>query len=140
MIKINHKTKNKIKIAYNTIDSEKITVNTLSKDHDFLYWSFNNYFGDTEPLIKDFFKESVENNIEVMKDLSNFREEIALPKATMKKINTMLYYYEAINGEYNFISLDNFIILMVDKLYEIKKESYKETGEKISKIVEKVIT
>ena len=75
-----------------------------------------------------------------MKKLSNFREEIALPKATMKKINAMLYYYETINGEYNPISLDKFIILMVDKLYEIKKKSYKETGEKISKIVEKVIT
>ena len=50
----------------------------------------------------------------------------------------MLYYYETINGEYNPISLDNFIILIVDKLYEIKKKSYKGTGEKISKIVEKV--
>ena len=140
MLNVNNKFSNKVKIVYNTIDSEKITITILSKDYDFLYCRFDKCFGDTETLIKDFFKESVENNIEAMKDLSNFRKEIALPKATMKKINAMLYYYETINGEYNPISLDKFIILMVDKLYEIKKKSYKETGEKISKIVEKVIT
>ena len=65
-----------------------------------------------------------------MKKLSNFREEIALPKATMKKINAMLYYYETINEKYNPISFDKFIILMFDKLYEIKEESYEELKKK----------
>ena len=57
----------------------------------------------------------------------------------MEKINSMLYYYETLEGEYNPISLDDFIIMMIDELYEIRKQSYKKTGEKLSKIIEKVI-
>ena len=67
------------------IEYTGITIPIVSKDYTFIYTRFSDCFGDTETLIKDFFKESVENNIEAMKDLSNFREEIALPKTTMKK-------------------------------------------------------
>ena len=121
------------------VEYTAIPIPISSKDYTFIYNRFSNCLGDTETLLKDFLKESVDNSIESMKDTSIFREEISLPEVTMEKINAMLYYYETIEGEYNPISLDDFIILMIDELYEIRKQSYKETGNKLSNIVEKVI-
>ena len=89
--------------------------------------------------MREFLEETVTNSIESLMDNSTFKEEISLPYLTMKKLNGMLYYYETIDGDYHPISLDDFIILMVDELYEIRKESYKESGGKLSQIVERVV-
>ena len=123
----------------NGIEYTAIPIPILSKDYTFIYNRFSECLGNTETLIKDFLKESVDNSIESLKDTSTFREEISLPKVTMEKINAILYYYETIEGEYNPISLDDFIIMMIDELYEIRKQSYKKTGEKLSEIIEKAI-
>ena len=123
----------------NEIEYTAIPIPITSKDYTFIYNRFSECLGNTETLIKDFLKESVDNSIESMKDNSTFREDISLPEVTMNKINAMLYYYETLEGEYNPISLNNFIIMMIDELYEIRKQSYKKTGEKLSKIIEKVI-
>ena len=123
----------------NGIEYTAIPIPIVSKDYTFIYNRFSECLGNTETLIKDFFKESVDNSIESLKDTSTFREEISLPEVTMEKINAILYYYETIEEEYNPISLDNFIIMMIDELYEIRKQSYKKTGEKLSEIIEKVI-
>ena len=67
-----------------------------------------------------------------------FIETITLPRETMKKLNGMLYYHETKEGTFHPISLDDFIVLMVDELYEIRRDSYEERGNTLSQILEGV--
>lgn len=120
-------------------DYVEVTVPILSDDYNYVYERFEKCLGDANVLMRDFLEESVSKNIDSIIDNSRFREEISLPDLTMKKLNGMLYYYETIDGDYHPISLDDFIILMVDELFEIRKQSYKESGEKLSQIVERVV-
>lgn len=117
----------------------EVTVPILSDDYNYLYGRFEKCLGDANALMREFLEETVTNSIESLMDNSTFKEEISLPYLTMEKLNGMLYYYETIDGDYHPISLDDFIILMVDELYEIRKESYKESGGKLSQIVERVV-
>lgn len=120
-------------------DYVKVTVPILSDEYNFVYERFDKCLGDTNALMREFLEECINNSINSMMDESTFREEISLPELTMEKLNGMMYYYETIDGDYHPISLDDFIILMVDELFELRKESYKESGEKLSQIVESVV-
>ena len=120
-------------------DYVKVTVPISSDEYNFVYERFDKCLGDTNLLMREFLEECVTNSINSMMDESIFREEISLPELTMEKLNGMMYYYETIDGDYHPISLDDFIILMVDELFELRKESYKESGEKLSQIVESVV-
>lgn len=114
-----------------------ISIGIPSNDYDFVYGKFEKCLGNTQNLMMDFFEECIVNKIDSIRDGNDyFREEISLPRETMKKLNGMLYYHETKDGEFHPISLDDFIVLMVDELYEIRKNSYNECGERLSQILE----
>ena len=115
-----------------------ITVGIPSDDYDFIYGRFDKCLGNTQNLMIDFFEECITNEVDSIRedDDEYFREQISLPYETMKKLNGMLYYHETKDGEFHPISFDDFISMMVDELYEIRKNSYDKCGEKLSQILE----
>lgn len=117
-----------------------ITIGIPSNDYDFIYGRFEKCLGDTHSLMMDFFEECIVKNIDFIRDDGGefFQEEISLPRETMRKINGMLYYYETKDGGFHPISFNDFIVLMVDELYRIRKNSYNECGERLSEILEGV--
>ena len=97
--------------------------------------------GNTQNLLMDFFEDVIVSGINQVREdgvEGMFVETISLPHETMKKLNGMLYYHETKGGTFQAISLDDFIVLMVDELYEIRKDSYEERGERLSQILEGV--
>ena len=117
-----------------------LSIPIPSDDYDFIYERFDKCMGNTNDLIMDFCEEAIIKNVDSMRDDNDdFREEISLPLSTMKKLNGMMYYYETKDGDFHPISLDDFIIWMIDELYEIRKQSYNESGEKLHQILERGI-
>ena len=117
-----------------------ITIGIPSIDYDFIYGRFENCLGNTQTLLEDYFEECIVKNIESIRDddCENFREEISLPRETMRKVNGMMYYHETKDGGFHPISFGDFIVMMVDELYEIRRDSYEERGERLSQILEGV--
>ena len=123
------------------IEYSKISVGIPSDDYDFIYERFDKCMGNTQDLLMEFFEDAISKEIHNMKNDGvdgTFIETITLPRETMKKLNGMLYYHEAKEGTFHPISLDDFIVLMVDELYEIRRDSYEERGNTLSQILEGV--
>ena len=97
--------------------------------------------GNTPDLLVVFCEDAITKEITLMRDDGvdgTFIETITLPRETMKKLNGMLYHHETKEGTFHPISLDDFIVLMVDELYEIRRDSYEERGNTLSQILEGV--
>ena len=121
------------------VESIKIAIGIPSDDYDFIYRRFDKCLGNTQDLLRDFFVDAIVNEINLMRDDGvdgNFVETVTLPHETMKKLNGMLYFHETKGEKYNPISLDDFIVQMVDELYEVRRDSYEEHGRKLSQILE----
>ena len=121
------------------IEYSKISVGIPSDDYDFIYGRFDKCMGNTQDLLMEFFEDAISKEIHNMKNDGvdgTFIETITLPRETMKKLNGMLYYHETKEGTFHPISLDDFIVLMVDELYEIRRKSYEECGNKLSQLLE----
>lgn len=117
----------------------KIAIEIPTNDYDFIYGRFDKCLGNTQDLLDDFFVDAIVNEINLMREDGvdgNFIEKITLPHETMKKLNGMLYFHETKGEQFQPISLDDFIVLMVDELYEIRRDSYEERGERLSQIME----
>ena len=117
----------------------KIAIGIPSNDYDLIYGRFDKCMGNTQNLLMDFFEDAITKEIKLMRDDDedgNFVETISLPHETMRKLNGMLYYHETKGEQFHPISLDDFIVLMVDELYEIRRNSYEERGETLSRILE----
>ena len=123
------------------VEYSKIDVGIPSDDYDFIYRRFDKCMGNTPDLLVDFCEDAITKEINLMRDDGvdgTFIETIILPRETMKKLNGMLYYHETKEGTFHPISLDDFIVLMVDELYEIRRDSYEERGNTLSQILEGV--
>ena len=121
------------------VESIRIAIDIPTNDYDFIYTSFDKCLGETPELLNEFFRDAIVNEINQMRNDGvdgNFIETITIPHETMKKLNGMLYYHETKGEQYIPISLDDFIVQMVDELYEIRRDSYEERGEKLSQIME----
>ena len=129
-----------IELKRGDVEYTGITIGIPSDDYDFIYGRFEKCMGNTQNLILEFLEDSIVRGIDAIRedDCENFREEISLPRETMRKLNGMLYYHETKDGTFHPISLDDFIVLMVDELYEIRRDSYEERGERLSQILEGV--
>lgn len=123
------------------VESIRIAIDIPTNDYDFVYTRFDKCLGETPELLDEFFKDAIVSEINQMRNDGvdgNFIETITLPHETMKKLNGMLYYHETKGEQFSPISLDDFIVQMVDELYEIRRDSYEERERKLSKIMEGV--
>lgn len=123
------------------VESIRITVDIPTNDYDFVYMRFDKCLGETPDLLDEFFKDAIVSEINQMRNDGvdgNFIETITLPHETMKKLNGMLYYHETKGEQFSPISLDDFIVQMVDELYEIRRDSYVEKSDQLSRIMEGV--
>ena len=121
------------------VEYSKICVGIPSNEYDFIYGRFDKCMGNTQNLLMDFFEDVIVSGINQVREdgvEGMFVETISLPHETMRKLNGMLYYHETKGGTFQAISLDDFIVLMVDELFEIRKDSYEERGERLSQILE----
>jgi len=121
------------------IEYSKISVGIPSDDYDFIYGRFDKCMGNTQDLLMEFFEDAISKEIHNMREDGvdgTFIETITLPHETMKKLSGMMCYHESRGESFQAISLDDFIVLMVDELYEIRKKSYEECGNKLSQILE----
>ena len=123
------------------VEYTKIAIGIPSNDYDLVYGRFDKCMGNTQHLLMEFFEDAISKEINLMRDENvdgKFVETISLPRETMRKLNGMLYYHETRGEQFHPISLDDFIVLMVDELYEIRRNSYEERGETLSRILEGV--
>ena len=123
------------------IEYSKISVGIPSDDYDFIYGRFDKCMGNTQDLLMEFFEDAISKEIHNMREDGvdgTFIETITLPHETMKKLNGMLYYHETKGEQFSPISLDDFIVQMVDELYEIRRDSYVEKSDQLSRIMEGV--
>ena len=113
-----------------------VTIGIPSNDYDFIYGRFEKCLGNTQSLLLDFYEETILDEINLMRGDDNlYRDKISLPRETMRKINGMMYYHQTKGEKYVPMSLDEFIIQMVDELYEIRRDSYEERGKTLYQIL-----
>lgn len=121
------------------VDYIAITVGIPSNDYDYIYGRFDKCLGETSELMDCFFEESITHQVDLMRDDDKGEKlnwEISLPLPTMKKLNGMIYSHETMGEQFTPITLDEFIVFMVDELYSQNESSYNESGEKLSEIME----
>lgn len=129
-----------VQIKRGDVNYTQIAVNIPSNDYDFIYGRFEQCMGETNELVEDFFEESIVHQVDLMRndDDEHFTWEISIPKTTMKKLNGMIYHFETKGDKFIPITLDDFIVYMVDALYPLDETSYQESGERLSRILEEV--
>ena len=116
-----------ISILNNFRDNKRVSMGfttfNISVPND-SYLFLLSYFKDEE-LILDFLDEIIQHGIYNIRYAGDsVIEEITFSKESYNKLIAMHCYYESTNQNGILYSLDDLMLLLVDKLYDLNKEVY----------------